>query len=226
VNEEPDKQRGVAASAAERLRTIVEAAERSAAELEAAAREEAERVRTGAERQAEEQIARVREAGERLTQRANAIERELDQLAEGLRASIASLAESVRGSAATLGAELEELQAELARARHGDAPVDTSAPAPAEAVGAGRAPPAPIEEATAEQAAVRLTEPPAEPAGESPAEPAGEPAAADSEGARVIALNMALRGAPREETARYLSENFELDDPDALLDEVYARAGG
>jgi hypothetical protein len=47
-----------------------------------------------------------------------------------------------------------------------------------------------------------------------------------SEGARVIALNMALGGTPREQTARYLAENFELDDPDALLDDVYSRAGG
>ena len=37
---------------------------------------------------------------------------------------------------------------------------------------------------------------------------------------------MALDGRPREETAGYLRENFELDDPEALLDEVYARAGG
>jgi hypothetical protein len=46
------------------------------------------------------------------------------------------------------------------------------------------------------------------------------------EGARLIALNMALSGTPRDETARYLAENFELDDPDALLDDVYSRAGG
>jgi hypothetical protein len=46
---------------------------------------------------------------------------------------------------------------------------------------------------------------------------------AGQEGARVIALNMALNGSTREETARYLSENFELDDPEALLDEVYSR---
>ena len=32
----------------------------------------------------------------------------------------------------------------------------------------------------------------------------------DTEGARLIALNMALNGTPREETDRYLSENFEL----------------
>ena len=47
-----------------------------------------------------------------------------------------------------------------------------------------------------------------------------------SEGARLIALNMALNGTPRDETARYLEENFDLDDQDSILDEVYARAGG
>ena len=39
----------------------------------------------------------------------------------------------------------------------------------------------------------------------------------------MIALNMALNGSSRDETARYLAENFELEDPEALLDEVYAR---
>ena len=37
---------------------------------------------------------------------------------------------------------------------------------------------------------------------------------------------MALNGTPREETARYLEENFDLDNQDAILDEVYARVGG
>ena len=37
---------------------------------------------------------------------------------------------------------------------------------------------------------------------------------------------MALNGTPREETARYLEENFDLEDQDAILDEVYARVGG
>jgi DivIVA domain-containing protein len=62
-------------------------------------------------------------------------------------------------------------------------------------------------------------------------ETADEPASAGgrsirgAEGARLIALNMALNGTPRDETARYLSQNFDLDDQDALLDEVYARVG-
>jgi DivIVA domain-containing protein len=46
----------------------------------------------------------------------------------------------------------------------------------------------------------------------------------DEAGARLIALNMALSGTPREETARYLAEHFALDDAQALLDDVYERA--
>jgi cell division septum initiation protein DivIVA len=61
--------------------------------------------------------------------------------------------------------------------------------------------------------------------------PAAEPAAQaessdDAEGARLIALNMALNGTPRDETAKYLSENFTLSDSDGLLDEVYASVDG
>jgi cell division septum initiation protein DivIVA len=48
------------------------------------------------------------------------------------------------------------------------------------------------------------------------------PVSDDTEGARLIALNMALNGTPRDETARYLGENFQLPDRDGLLDEVYA----
>ena len=47
----------------------------------------------------------------------------------------------------------------------------------------------------------------------------------DEAGARLIALNMALSGTPREETAAYLAEHYQLADPEALLDDVYSRAG-
>jgi hypothetical protein len=79
-------------------------------------------------------------------------------------------------------------------------------------------------------------EPADEPELEAEPEPEPEPEPARSsgggrsirgaEGARLIALNMALNGTPRDETARYLSQNFDLDDQDSLLDEVYARVGG
>jgi hypothetical protein len=47
----------------------------------------------------------------------------------------------------------------------------------------------------------------------------------DEAGARLVALNMALEGSPRDATARYLDEQFELPDVQALLDDVYASAG-
>ncbi|MDA0165253.1 DivIVA domain-containing protein [Solirubrobacter ginsenosidimutans] len=56
------------------------------------------------------------------------------------------------------------------------------------------------------------------------AAPAGD-AVPDEAGARLIALNMALGGSPRDDTRIFLEEHFELPDIEALLDDVYARAG-
>jgi DivIVA domain-containing protein len=47
----------------------------------------------------------------------------------------------------------------------------------------------------------------------------------DEAGARLIALNMALSGTPREETARFLAEHYDLPDAEALLDDVYSQVG-
>jgi hypothetical protein len=59
-----------------------------------------------------------------------------------------------------------------------------------------------------------------------PAPPAPNGArSTDEAGARLVALNMALEGSPRDATARYLAEQFELPDLDGLLDDVYASAG-
>jgi DivIVA domain-containing protein len=64
-----------------------------------------------------------------------------------------------------------------------------------------------------------------------PAEPAGPPTAAapatgkgDAAAARIVALDMALSGTPRDETGRYLAEHYDLADHQGLLDEVYAAA--
>ncbi len=100
----------------------------------------------------------------------------------------------------------------------------------------------PDEPALAADAPTKLGDPPpelgAEPASAeessevSPAEPAaaaetgGSGADDDSEGARLIALNMALNGTSRDETDRYLAENFSLADRKTLLDEVYASVEG
>ncbi len=51
-------------------------------------------------------------------------------------------------------------------------------------------------------------------------------ASEDLDGARLVALNMALNGDSREEAAQYLAENFTLPDRERLLDEVYAAIEG
>jgi hypothetical protein len=204
VTEEAPK-RSAAASAAEKVRAILETAERSAAELEAEAREEAARIRAEAEREADSRLTRAREVAARLAERAGQLERQVGDI----RASIASLSrelEDLRGAAAP-SAAAAEVPADDALLRESE-PVATVTTEDEETD---------LDEtiAAAEVAAAR--DPDVADAAEAPGR---------GEGARVIALNMALRGTPRDETARYLAENFELDDPDSLLDDVYARAGG
>lgn len=108
--------------------------------------------------------------------------------------------------------ELEEL-AEAAHAESAAVPIVAHDPEPA---------PEPEPETPTE------AEPDPEPEADAEPEPASAPANAPSsapEGARLVALNMALRGTPRDETARYLLEKYDFGDSDALLDDVYAKAG-
>ena len=185
-----------AAAAGDRIKAVLEAAEQSAAELRAEAAEEIEA-----------QLAKAQAVAERLSARADEIERALQ-----------GLAESVREELSALKADLEELRA----VGEGIAPCARRRPRP----------PRPRRRRWRSRSRRPLwrwrspsrcgePEPVAEPepAAEQPPAPAGD----GHEGARLIALNMALNGSSREETAHYLSENFELDDPEALLDEVYAR---
>ncbi len=94
-------------------------------------------------------------------------------------------------------------------------PVTPAVDAPAAEEVAGTAPPGATDPVGGAAAAVA-----AQPAGNG-----GPAAGGDDEGARLIALNMALNGTSREDAERYLSTNFELADPGALLDDVYARLG-
>jgi DivIVA domain-containing protein len=192
----------------EQVRHILEAAERSADELRARAGDEASA-----------HVTRVREAADGLLGRLDELEAELARLLQGLRHSGERLA---RG--------LEELQAEASRAAGASRPPEEDfahgASRPPEedfAAGASRPP--------EEDFAAGASRPPeedfaaAEPPAPQDAEPTPPLAPSDDEaGARLIALNMALDGTPREETARYLAEHFALADPEALLDDVYSRA--
>jgi hypothetical protein len=160
----------------------------------------------GTEGSAAEQLRALVEAAEEI--RAGA-EREAAQAREAV-ARVGERAEDLDRRLDELAAGVREavaaLKEEVAALRDAQA-----APPPSEDPGT-RIDPAADDEliAEAEAAAARKPEVEAQPA--------------VPEGARLLALKMALDGRPREETAAYLSENFELDDPAGLLDEVYAHA--
>lgn len=210
----------IAQAASEQVRAIVEAAEAGAADIKRAAEAEAVRIRGEAESdarrtrddaaaQSQDHVGKVRQATSQLLQRIDAMESELS-----------GLVESLRTGANRLTADLSLLEEDgigdrydaAGGDRSGRAPVIESVPAvvpPEPAVGA--------DEAGEDVFEVRET------VVEVPLEaPAPAAAQGDVEGARLVALNMALNGTSRDETERYLAENFDLADRDALLDEVYA----
>ena len=213
----------LASIASAQVQAIVEAAESSAASIEREAREhaaqveqdaarEAQRIRDEAIARSQDHVGKVHEATALMLQRVDAMESELG-----------ALIDSLRTGANRLGADLSLLSGnmgELYAAAGSDA-------------GGGDEPEIydPPEIVVVEEVVVAVfeddeAEAEAEPeaAADEPEEAAGD--GDDVEGARLIALNMALNGQSREETDRYLSENFDLADREALLDEVYATVEG
>jgi DivIVA domain-containing protein len=192
-----------AAGAASRgVKKILESAERLGADIEQAAREEAEKIKGAARAEGEQIVARARD-------HAAAEEKRANRAGERLKRANSELSRLREALAGLQPVVLEEATEEPA----GDeaAPAATAHGEPTNRDGA-------VQEAQ---------ESPAEAAHEAAPEEAARSTddAGDGEGARLIALNMALTGTPREETARYLAENFELDDPEAILDDAYSRAG-
>ena len=234
----------LAQAASEQVRSIVEAAEQSAAAIEREAEAEAQRIKTDAEREAErtdqeavdrsrEHVAKVSEQSSVMLQRVDAMEQEVSALVDALRTG----ANRLKADLSLLETNMQDLYSASGGGRMEDAaPAPAPAPGPvAEAVEEGEigdeeAPAAPVSpepEAEATDAAEPATPPEVAPAPQRPA--AAAPAAdegGDVEGARLIALNMALNGQSRAETDEYLRENFDLADRDALLDEVYESVGG
>jgi DivIVA domain-containing protein len=169
-------QPGLAAGASEQVRSILEAAEASAAELRAEA---------GAE--ARGHVERVEGAANEMVARLGELQGELDRLLGALKASASVLSEGLLD----MRARVEEMGGSV---EVPEEPPPALEPEPA------------VEEPVAEEPAAAPTE-----------------RSTDEEGARLAALDLALGGTPREEAERYLAEHFDLADPAALLDDVYAR---
>src|SRR3954447_9363575 len=212
----------LAQAASEQVRAIVEAAETSAADIERAAEEEASQIRTDASRDAERtrteavekargHVGEVSEATAQMLQRVTAMQEELNRLVEGLRTGTNRVSADL--------ALLEGNMAELYTASGGERA------APASSAREAELPATPGDEAFSDEVEAEAQE--IEAAAPAPrrlqaVDATGGGEEGDVEGARLIALNMALNGQSREETDRYLAENFDLADRDRLLDEVYS----
>ena len=218
----------LAAAASEQVRSIVEAAETSAADIQRQAEDEAREIRAEASTEADatrehatsearDYVGRVSESTSGMLERIDAMESEL-----------AALIESLRTGSNRLNADLQLLEGNLTAVKNAVVPrpqFEPEQPAArrAEPEPAPAAPPEPFEESaevTVVAAGEILSDAPAELA------PQARTNGGDDDGARLIALNMALNGTPREETDRYLAENFKLTDRRGLLDEVYSSVQG
>jgi DivIVA domain-containing protein len=241
----------LASAASEQVRAIVEAAESSAAAIQRQAEEEAREIRAEASseaqstrehatNQAREYVGKVSESTGTMLQRLDAMESELS-----------ALIESLRTGSNRLNADLQLLEGNLGEVHdavgprpqfepeEGAAQPEAPSPRPEERAEMTEEPSVVggvFEEQMHKQvAAVPYAQMADKPSAPEPAPESGAAAplpsesadgADDAEGARLIALNMALNGTPREETDRYLAENFRLGDRSALLDEVYASVEG
>ena len=228
------RQESLASIASSQVQAIVEAAEASAYAIEREARDHAEQAANDAARDAQrtrdeaversqEHVGKVHEATALMLQRVDAMESELSALVDSLRtganrlnADLSLLSGNMgelydasgRGSREPAAAPIVE---DVALVEEIEVVADAPAPPPP--------PPPPPLPREAPPAAARLADP-------SPAALAGDDDDDDVEGARLIALNMALNGQSREETDKYLAENFDLSNRAALLDEVYATVEG
>lgn len=166
--------------------------------VEAAERSVAE-MRQSAEAESREHVARVAEAADELRQKLEAAERDVTAVLTRLRDGVGRLHEdllALQAGAVALGATSEPLPPEEPESEPAAAPRQPLRSVPA---------------------------PPAEPEPED--EPDLPPAAAgpdDTEAARIVALDLAFSGTPREEADRIIAKQYNVADRAALLDEVYA----
>ena len=245
----------LAHAASVQVQAIVEAAESSAEEIERAAEQEASAIRREAQETADrarqdalersqEHVGKVGEATGLMLQRVDAMESELGALVESLRTGTnrlnadLSLLEGNMGELnVAAGREPEEAQVAAAVPAPGPGMIELDEPEAGE-LDAGGVPAPPV--APDQPAGKRdlfaprrgrealIDDPQPAATAPAPAQSVDEDLDVDEdvEGARLIALNMALNGQSREETDRYLAENFDLSDRGRLLDEVYASVEG
>jgi hypothetical protein len=209
---------GAAASA--QVQSIIDAAEASAVEIERRAWEDAGRVQEAADHalaRAREQVGALGAASRALRERVESLLAEVESLEGTFGAMTADAAPAeVRAEPQDTIAFDPLLEDEVAEAALAETPEARPAPV-------AREPRFGREPHEADRRTAWLTQSP-------PAPPAWTAATATQaaistqqarESARLVALNMADGGQPREVTDRYLAELYAPDERAALLDEMY-----
>jgi hypothetical protein len=241
----------LASTAGTQVQGILAAAEATAVDLERDARESARNTREEADRdaastreqaiaQARGQVAFVTQATAALLERVSSMDVEVGALVDSVRAGADRLAADLSAVETNMG-ELYDAAAgnPAAYAVSGDVMrpvIPVPPPSTPHLEASAQQPSAPV----AGQASSATTEPPLSPPEttepdvhidpETPAGPAGDAQPSgkngDLDGARLVALNMALNGESREDADRYLAENYKLADRAKLIDEVYTAIEG
>jgi DivIVA domain-containing protein len=196
---------------ATQVQGILDAAQATATEIERQAQQDAQSTReeaAGELERARTHVETLAQASRALLARLESLDGEVGALAEGLRAG----GSSPSGEGALDG---ERAGRPVGQDLVPSAPAPT-VPAPTVPVPSVSAPTVPARAVPAPPVpapTVSATASPVEESGQGPE---------DLDGARLVALNMALGGEPREQTDRYLADSFKLHDRAKLLDEVYA----
>jgi DivIVA domain-containing protein len=246
---------GILEAAQATAETIEHEAAQAAQQVRDAANEDARRTREEAIARAQEHVAAVSQATEVLLARVGTMDTETQTLIESLRSGAGQLASDLAAVETNMSALYDaaagrttgsgESGGEPAEAYNGDehtpiaVPQEASHEAPLESLEESRGGMQKDPYVAGIHAAVHTDVHLGSQLGElayeqEPLDPrpaqSGEltPAASseDLDGARLVALNMALNGDSREETGHYLAENFDVPDRERLLDEVYAAIEG
>ena len=204
----------LASTAGSQVQSILAAAEVAASEIERHALDAARQAREAAAHDAE----RTRgEALERARAHVSAVAQVAASLLErvgSMDGEVSGLVESLRAGATRLAADLQTVETNMGEL------YDAASGREIPEIEHNRVFETQLDEALAASAP---TAPPPAPQPVAPPPPADS---GDVDGARLIALNMALNGESRADTERYLAENFQLPDRLQLIDEVYAAVDG
>lgn len=227
----------LASTAGTQVQSILAATEAAAADIESQALEHAHSVREAADADAQrtrgEAIERARAHTAAVAQATAAL---LERI-ESMDGELGSLLESLRGGGGRLATDLAALGHGMGELYDAASTSAESAAAHNPSPPAGPRPPAgsEVRAQTPPAAPPRAAAPTGSPAGSDALSPTVSPGptrsaspatAGDLDGARLIALNMALNGDSREEAERYLAEHFQSIDRLQLIDEVYAAIEG